>query len=206
MNQDDLRPFIAELGRLAEVYRQELSEGVVALYAEVLQEYPLPEVIQAMRHHLRDPERGQFFPKPADLVRSIEGESETRALRAWTRAELAVWDVGQYQSVDFEDPILHRVIVDMGGWPEFCAWPDEERPYRRKEFVSRYRAFLSARVTLERGKYLPGLHEADNRFRGHHAFVPEPVVIDERGAGKKALLAPEKRALPPGPSEEGREG
>lgn len=205
MNQDDLRPFIAEIGRMAEVYRQEVSEAVIALYADVLGAYSLEDCLQAMRHHLRDPERGQFFPKPADLVRVIEGEAETRALRAWTRAELAVWDVGQYQSVDFADPVLHRVIADMGGWPEFCAWPDEDRPYRRREFLSRYRGFLASREKLKGSGYLPGLHEADNRFRGHEAFVPEPVVIDERGAGRKALPAPEKRALPPGPTEKGGE-
>ncbi len=166
---------------LAEVYTRSLTEGQLSLYFDVLSKYQLEEVYRAIHAHVSDPERGQFFPKPADLIRFIEGDPQTNALLAWTEAERAIVEVGAYDSVEFADRVTNQVIADMGGWPTFGGWSDHEWPFKRKEFCDRYRAIKQVgRVSVG---YLPGLHEATNRGV-HPESVPERVLIggDERKA------------------------
>lgn len=180
MTREDLAGFVEELQRVAEALDVELSEGRVAVYFDVLAPYSFEDVARALRAHLRNPDTGQFFPKPADVVRFIEGDTQSRALVSWTRANRANFDVGQYESVDFGDPALHRVIVDMGGWPAFCCWPEEERPFKQKEFCDRYRAITARGVPFEAPEYLVGIHELNNRG-AFPDYVPLPVLVNERG-------------------------
>jgi len=54
--------------RVAFTNRPEVSTHEVQGYATVLQRYSLDRINDAIRLHMADPERGRFFPKPADIV------------------------------------------------------------------------------------------------------------------------------------------
>lgn len=161
---------VHELERLAELYHRDLSEGLLALYLDVLTPYRGEEIVDAIRCHIRDPERGRFFPLPADLIRGMEGSPQNRSLVAWTRAVAAAENVGQYVSVDFGDSLLHEVIQEMGGWAKFLLWPEREDPFKQKEFRERYQALCERQ---HRGKeirgigYLPGISETTNHQTGY---------------------------------------
>jgi len=180
----------------------------MAMYFEDLAPYPMEAVVEALRRHRRNPQSGQFFPKPADLIRALEGSYEERALMAFTRLVAAMDRVGAYQSPDFGDRVLHQVVEDLGGWPLICrTWLTEERGYRLKEFAERYRALI-ALGRCDGPPHLVGLAEADDQER-FPMWAPRPAIVGEHGelvsggtvAGWPALPGPEAQgAVAAGPS------
>jgi len=186
---DDLRRFSAEMMALSELYNRDMSETLLELYFEALRQYPIQEVVGAVRVHIKHRDQGQYFPKPADLIRLIEGDTQTQAMVAWDNAVKAMMEIGQYTSVQFEDPILGKVILDMGGWPEFYDWPAKEMPFKKKEFMDRYRAY-AGRGTTENPGPLIGLYAKTNIETG---FPVAPHVL---------IGAPERKAIEGGTEDE----
>ena len=182
MKADDLRRFSAEMMALSELYNRDMSETLLELYFEALRQYPIQEIVGAVRVHIKHRDQGQFFPKPADLIRLIEGDTQTQAMLAWDTAVKAMMEIGQYTSVKFDDSILGKVIHEMGGWPEFYDWPDKEMPFKKKEFMDRYRAYAGRGGVEDPGPLL-GLYGKANIETG---FPVAPHVL---------IGAPERKAI-----------
>ena len=174
MRSDDFGIFAMEMAKMSELYQKPMSEAMIALYFDDLAAYAIAAVIAGLRAHRLDPDRGRFFPKPADVVQKVQGDTEARALLAWDDAVAAVIDVGPYESVRFRDPLITRVIAAMGGWPSFYDWSDKEMPFKRKEFCDRYSVY--ARNTRHgEADYLVGLFEGNNALNGFP--VKQPVLV-----------------------------
>ncbi len=60
---------------------------------------------------MQNAEAGQFPPKPADLIRFLDGTGESRAMGAWSLVERTLRRIGPYQSLVFDDPITQRVAL-----------------------------------------------------------------------------------------------
>lgn len=145
---------------------------------DALADYDLADITRALSAHVRDADRGQFTPKPSDIVRLLEGDGETAALRAWSKIEQAVRSVGPYQDVVFDDGRIHAVVEDMGGWIGFGGVTDDEWPFKRNEFVRRYRG---ERLSTGHPPVLQGIATRDNAARGV-TEAPQPVLIGDRAA------------------------
>ena len=142
-------------------------------------------MLAALSRHIAHPDRGRFAPQPADIVFFLEGGTEDRALFAWSRVESAIRHVGPYQTVVFDDPAIHAAIDGMGGWMLLCNMSDDELPFRRNEFVKRYRA-LAERGVFEYPRRLVGIAEHHNSADGHE--LPEPVLIGDAELAKQVYL------------------
>lgn len=143
MEEREREGFAVILTDVYELYGKECSRGVHALWWEALKGYAIGEVRQALSAHVTNPDGGQFLPKPADIRRHLEGSSETRALQAWTKVDQALRRIGPWESVTFDDPIVHAVLADMGGWTGLGQVSEEEWPFRRNEFVRRYQGYVT---------------------------------------------------------------
>jgi len=64
-------------------YKQEVSPFTLAVWWEACKRFEHAQVSRALTNHALDPERGAYPPKPADLVRQIEGTQTDRAMMAW---------------------------------------------------------------------------------------------------------------------------
>jgi hypothetical protein len=73
MESHETQAFALPLAGTAEIYAKSLSKALSELYWELLKPYSLRALEIALRAHLLNPEGGQFFPKPADLIRHLEG-------------------------------------------------------------------------------------------------------------------------------------
>lgn len=120
------------------------NKPMLLMFWEVLKGYELDEIKAAVAKHLANPDSGHFAPKPADLVRMIEGDTATRVALAWGKVENAIRRVGPYDSLVFDDPMIHAVISDLGGWSDLCAVSEHELPHKGRDFSNRYRAYCSA--------------------------------------------------------------
>lgn len=147
----------------ATLERTELSAVQIGVYWDALVDYDLPAIREALRRCLRNPDTGQFMPKPADIVRMIEGSTRDRAFAAWAKVERAMRTVGGYQSVVFDDPIAMAVIDRMGGWPRLCETLVDDLPFRSREFEHAYRGIVARNEVPEYPPHLVGRHEIENR-------------------------------------------
>jgi len=150
---------------VAELYAKKLSTVMLDLYWQTLAAYPLNAIEHALKAHLVNPDNGQFMPKPADIIRILEGNSSSQALNAWTKVRQAIQLVGSYDSIVFDDPLIHAVISDMEGWIALCQHSEAELNYRARDFEKRYSAYLHKKPHLF-PKYLIGITEKQNQIVG----------------------------------------
>lgn len=165
MEYYDLNKFTAILIAVGELYGKTISEMLTELYWQSLKSFALTDIKQAFNFHINNPDVGQYFPKPADLVRFIEGSAATKALQAWINTEKAILKFGAYQSIIFDDPLIHAVIAAMGGWIKLCATPSKELQFYAHEFQRRYMIFVDKPPEIY-PKYCCGLIEYENDKKG----------------------------------------
>lgn len=155
--------FATALSALGDYYGKELSEGVIALYWQGLQQYEIEDIEVAIGRHLQNPDSGQWMPKIADIVRMLEGTTQSSAAMAWAKVMRAVGAVGQYQSIVFDDAVIHLAISDLGGWPHVCQTTEEELPFLQGRFEKNYRAYKVRGNDLPSfPRYMPGICEIQN--------------------------------------------
>jgi hypothetical protein len=121
MTEFDRKKFAELLGEIMIFYRQPLSVFALDVWWQACQPFGLDQVRRALTQHAIDPDRGQFAPKPADVVRQIAGSAADRAQSAWTLALQTAATLGRSGEPGFDDPVLREVIDGMGGWFGFCA-------------------------------------------------------------------------------------
>lgn len=175
MKTNDIAGFAALMTGLGELYGKAITEAYSEIYWNTLKSFDFADVQRAVKHHVADPEYGRFMPKPADIIRWIEGTQDSKALQAWTKVVLAMRRVGSYNSIKFDDPIIHTVIEAMGGWVQLCMTTNHELSFRAIEFQKHYVGYLlnPPKTAIP---HLCGLLPSQS-----------PIQIGFDGKGKKAL-------------------
>ena len=164
------------LGACADLYGKSISEGAMSLWWGALERFDIEQVEQAFKRTIEDPDGGQYMPRPADIIRRIEGTASDRSLIAWGKVLDAARHVGAYQSVVFDDAAIHAAINDMGGWPKVCRLPTDDLPFTQKRFCDLHRAY-STRPGHAYPARLVGDHEESNALRGYD--VAPPLLIGD---------------------------
>jgi hypothetical protein len=178
MLEKDKNLFLQCLTLLAESFNRKVSSLLIETYWQCLETYPFAQVKQAMLSTLQNPDRKWGMPTPADLIVILQGDSRSYALKAWSQVVTAIRTVGRYDSVIFDNPIIHCVIRDIGGWVYLCQQPEKELSFLRHEFEKRYRDY--------QGKPLPnypcslkGSLEHDNQVQGFSHKQADPILIGD---------------------------
>ena len=181
MQVEQLEDFTQIMRAVAEQYSKQMTDNLIALYWQGLQDFDLPAVKDALGRHLRSPDNGQFMPKIADIIKMLQGSSQDAAFSAWSKVDKAVRRVGPYESVAFDDQIIHRVLHDMGGWIFLCEKRDDEWPFIAREFENRYRGFKALGSKIEYPAKLIGIYESHNAKEGHKV-APTMLIGDSSKA------------------------
>lgn len=195
MQQADFDNFVDCLQVVGEQYGKRLSDGVIALYWQGLQDYDLAAVREALGKHLRNPDVGQFMPKIADIIRMLQGSTADSAFAAWAKVDRAVRCVGAWESVVFDDPLIHAVITAMGGWGWLNKQDDVAWPHVARNFEVAYRGFKARGEVPAYPSHLIGMTEAHNA-KSRFASTPPKVIgdVDQarlvfKGGSDKPLIA-----------------
>ena len=157
-------------------YKQEVSPFALAVWWEACKRFEHAQVSRALTNHALDPERGAYPPKPADLVRQIEGTQTDRAMMAWGKVYEAMKSVGAYSDVVFDDPAIHATVEDMGGWPKLCRTEMSELGYVQHRFTQTHKAYTEQKQ-FTYPRRLIGERSADHEFTSRGLSVPKPAVI-----------------------------
>lgn len=186
MQAEDKMKFAGLIGNVYAFYRQDSSDFALGVWWEAMKPFDFAAVADALNRHCVNPDSGQFMPKPADVVKMLRGSSQDGAMVAWSKVDKGVRQVGTYASVAFDDPIIHRVLHDMGGWVALGMKTEHEWPFVAKEFENRYRGYRIRSETPEYPKVLIGIAEAQNSQEGR-ASQP-PVLIGDSSRAKQVLI------------------
>jgi sugar (pentulose or hexulose) kinase len=193
MIDQDRKPFAKLMSGVYGFYGKDTSDFSLDVWWQAMSPFDFEAVRDALNRHCVNPDSGQFLPKPADVVKMLGGSTVDAALVAWSKVDRAVREVGTYRSVAFDDPVIHRVITDMGGWVALGAKDEEAWPFVRNEFVNRYRGF---RMRSEIPEYLPllvGIAEASNSKAGFG--IERPMLIGDAEAARAVLAGGSNKPL-----------
>ena len=188
MHDTDKGRFADLLTDVMAYYGKDASEFMLSIFWDALKRFDFEDVSRAFNVHAQNPDNGQFAPKVADIMRMIEGSTQTQGMLAWSKVQAAIGSVGRMRSVAFDDPLIHAVISDMGGWYALCSCNAEDLPFKARDFEKRYQGYRSRREVPAFQPYLIGGHEADNRLNGYPNRT-KPVLI---GNPERARLVMEK--------------
>ena len=179
MRPADQPAFVTLLTEVLAFYGQTVSGFSVGVWWQACQGFELGQVRKALTAHAIDPERGAFAPKPADLVRQLQGTQTDRSLVAWGKVLETMQRVGAYTTVVFDDPSIHAAIEDMGGWPKVCREPMDALPHVQRRFCEAHRVHARQPGAAYPAK-LAGAHEAENRLQGRPVAAPILIGDPER--------------------------
>jgi hypothetical protein len=187
MQANDKNRFATLITGIADYYGKTLAGGVIELYWQGLKQYDIGAVEKALWEHTQNPDNGQFMPKIADVTRNLQGRTQDQAAIAWSKVDGGVRRVGTYRDVAFDDPLIHRVISDMGGWIGFGMKTEDDWPFVAREFENRYRGYKMRGEVPDYPSLLIGIANAQNNIEGKPG--QEPIFIGAPEKAKQVYLA-----------------
>lgn len=198
MTELDRKGFYALVSDVYAFYRQDCSSFALNVWWEAMKPFDPAAVGRALSAHAVNPDSGQFLPKPADIVRVLQGGTADQAMAAWSKVDAAIRSVGTYRDVVFDDALIHAVLRDMGGWLQLGEKSEDEWPFIAKEFAVRYRGFVMRRETPAYPPVLIGIAGATNRKDKQD--VEPPVLLGDpvkaRAVMQGGIDAPRLLATP----------
>lgn len=122
MDERDFEPFAGMLEDIADVLPNAAAPTAAqkALFFKAVCDYSIAQVRKALDAHLRDPQRGRFFPVPADVVAQIEGaaahDGRPGAEEAWammptSESESVVWTEEMAEAFGVVGHLMHSDAV-----------------------------------------------------------------------------------------------
>ena len=148
---------------MCEMYGKEVSKELTQMYFAVLSGAGISdEDLQKAVSHIMATRKYSSLPLPAEILEHAQGSPEDAALIAIQKLETAMRGVGAYDSVMFDDPVLHALVsTSEGGWPGLCQMPLDDWKFEKQRLVKAYKA-LSTRGVPQQVKQLAGISEKDN--------------------------------------------
>lgn len=178
MRVEDLPEFKECLELVMSFYGKDVTPAVISVWRAICQPFTLEQIKKAFNAHLANPDNGQFAPKPADIVRLLEGTKTDRSMVAWGKAHGAIAPVGAYRDVIFDDPIIHAVIEDMGGWVKFARTENDQLGYVQTQFCKSYQAY-AARDDVIYPPFLPGAGSSSDEWMKVGLKAPKPTMVGD---------------------------
>lgn len=183
MTEADRNDFAQLITDVLAYYRQDASRFVLDLWWNTCKPFAFEQVRAAIQKHCTDAERGQFAPKVADLARILQGTTTDRAALAWGKCLEAMSSVGAYTDVVFDDPAIHAVVEDLGGWPKLCRTESKELGYLQHRFCESHRAY-TGRGTFDYPRRLGGDRSPDSEYEKKGLKLPRPALIGNTDRAK----------------------
>lgn len=145
MDQRDKGRFAQALIAMGEMYDKDVSQALAAMYFDDLALHSVDQVLEAMTAHRKDPGRGRFFPKVADLVAKLQPSQADAALLAWTEVPALLRNSRAARS---SNPLTEAVVRDLGGWIALGQKSAADLVWVEKEFARRYETYAEHGVDV----------------------------------------------------------
>lgn len=178
MTDQDRDRFEEILLGLAEIFDKQLSEGQLDLYFGALSDMSIEDVVRAGNILARST---KFFPKPVEFRESMAINTDDMAAIAYAKFFKGCKHTPD-KTLVFDDPIIHAVIVNLGGWNDelYDKWASiEKEVWLRKDFERLYKTYAKMGVPDNTPEKLAGRMERNNEGRWDWA-TPQPALIGSK--------------------------
>ena len=119
----------------------------------------------------------RFMPKPGEIVGALQGKQNEQSLLAWVKVTKGIRQVGASKTVIFDDPLIHAVIADLGGWIRLCRLTERELNFQQREFERLYACYLQ-RPLRRYPRQLTGIADTANAASGYEERQ-KPVLLGD---------------------------
>lgn len=140
-----------------DVYGKPITELALDVWLNALEGIEPEQVEAALQHHVRDTQRGQWCPMPADVLRFIRGNAADAATVAWSRVLDLVRTYGAGSVPPLDEP-TRKAIDSLGGWGAICRAQERDLPHLQRRFAETHEVW---RQRIERDAALPLLAAGD---------------------------------------------
>ena len=118
------------------------------VYFDLLSDYSVDDVCSAFRAHIKDPDRGRFFPKVADLVYQITGTEKQQGESLEQQAELQ-WAAIMRAATNGSEPVnisveARSALRAIGGCQKVGYTLEKEIPFLKREFIALFKSISKA--------------------------------------------------------------
>lgn len=168
-------------------YRRDVTPFVMDVWWQAAKPFEIEQVRRALTTHTMDPEAGKFAPMPGDLVRVLQGTVTDRAMLAWGKVFDAMSRIGARHSLVFDDPAIHAVVEDLGGWAKICRGETKDIGYLQHRFCEAYKAY-AGKGNFAYPSILGGDVSPAHEWRAVGLEPPKPAVIGDREAARRVYL------------------
>ena len=190
MKPEDRERFCVAMGTMAEVFQKKPSQSLAEIYFDVLKDMDIDTFEKACARLFNTRTITGTFPLVAEIREAAGGGKHALVLRiqqAWDKFIYALRRHGYYDSVIFDDPIIHAILRSWGGWLEWSGNRDmddkeEDLKWVRKDFEKLYAA-LANRENHEPPEVCVGFIEARNTRTGYTEHIPAPFLITNNRQG-----------------------
>lgn len=168
------KDFAKIMGILSEVYDKEVTKVMFDVYYDCLKDFSFENLKSATMRTIKT-NVYNVMPKPAELLKFLEGSTDDKAFIAWGTAVEAVSKCGYTHDPVFDDPIISNCIVHIcGGWVKFCQLNTKDIHYYQKRFTDAYKSFSN--IGIDKEKKLIGFINNSNMHKFPYACT-DPVHI-----------------------------
>ena len=111
MTDQDITAFTEIMYAAADIYGKQINERTIGLWFSTIgPSMTISEFDAAIKKHMADPKVGQFFPKPADIVRNMSSGMSPKEIsneqqrQTWLAKKKREFATGQaaYEKADIE--------------------------------------------------------------------------------------------------------
>jgi len=183
MEYSKKQDFFQMVADVMSYYKQDTSEFMLNVFWDACKDLEFEAVSKAFNAHAKDPDKGQFAPKVADIVRLLQGTKTDRSMVAWGKVYDAMCSVGAYTDVCFDEAAINAAVNDCGGWVKMCRTSMENLSYLQHQFCKSYSAY-AGRSDYEYPKVLIGETASAALFAKRGLKAPEPRMIGNEQAAK----------------------
>jgi hypothetical protein len=138
----DEKHLIATLAGAYAYYEKDLSKVAIAVWKADLAGYEKEAIDAAFIRHRRDPERGQWLPKIADILRHLRESDHEKRQIAWAHVLEEVRRVGAYGDPNLTEE-QRSAMHACGGWRAICHCDQKDLSFMQRRFMEAFDAFES---------------------------------------------------------------
>lgn len=165
-------------------YGKESSKFTLQVWWEGCKQFDYEQVSKALSAHIQNPDKGEYAPKVADVVRLLQGTKTDKSVVAWGKVHEAMGSVGAYTDVIFDDPVIHAVVDDLGGWPKICREPIADIGYLMHRFCESYKSYAARLEGFTYPRRLQGDRDPDSHYEKFGLKPPKPTLIGDYETAK----------------------
>lgn len=170
MELSDMKGFCEFMVVVGEIYSTEINEVKIQVYFNCLKIYNIEQIKEAFNTHIKN---SKYFPKPSEIIEYIEPKKDIEVIvnKAWLKLLKGIDKYGYYDSVVFDDPVIHSCINAMGGWMKVSD--REQDTWMHKDFAEFYKSYkdklyhhekVCGAIELQSGRYEIGYIGEDDKI------------------------------------------